>query len=382
MTGKKFTLLILLLFFATQLIQVALAYLIDPIGMWGSPVIPGFNNYKFKQGSYLDVMKPYEYMREKPDILYIGASQNYVGFRPVDEEHPEKKVYTMGLSSLSLPDLREYLRFVYKVHKPEVIYLGLRPAEFDKRGYDLKRNGFSKDRLDNLANSALAYYWQGLLDSFSLQDIYYQTVKRSYKNPTSPAFFYRGWDVQRGTASEPDKKVYYQYIWAIAEQQENLTLVPEALDCFAEIVAESQQAGVPLVVFFTPDSVDRLAMNHIMGNYPEIQHIKSLVATITPVYDFNIVSDLTTRRQEYYFDSGHFRATMGDKLKPILAGETPPGPYGFLLTPDTMNTSFAAENATWKTWQQKNTEYLTKLESCIENSRPPVPGDFDDYIGF
>ncbi len=382
MTGKKFTILLLSLFFATQLIRVVLVYFIDPIGIWGAPVIPGFNNYKFKQGSFLDVVKPYEYMREKPDILYIGASQNYVGFRPVDDEHPEKKVYTMGLSSLSFPDLREYLRFVYKVHKPEVIYLGIRPAEFDKRGYDLDRNGFSKDRLEHLANLPFAYQWQGLMDSFSLQDTYYQTVKRSRNNPQVPAFFDKGWDVQRGTANEPDKKVYYQYIWAIAEQQQALTLMPEALDCFAEIVAEAREAQVPLVVFFTPDSVDRLAMNHIMGNYPEIQRIKRLASAITPIYDFNIVSDLTQNRLDYYFDADHFKATMGDKLKPILSGASSPEPYGYLLTPKNINAAFAAEDAAWAEWQQKNSDYLTTLTNFVETNQPPAPGELENYIGF
>ena len=382
MSGKKFTILLLSVFFVTQLIRVVLVYFIDPIGIWGAPIIPGFNNYKFKQGAFLDVMKPYEYIREKPDILYIGASQNYVGFRPADDAHPEKKVYTLGLSSLSFPDLREYLRFVYKVHKPEVIYLGIRPAEFDKRGYALNRNGFSKDRLEHLANLPFACQWQGLMDSFSLQDTYYQTVKKSHNNPQATAFFDKGWDVTRGTAKEPDKNVYYQYIWAIAEQQQNLQLMPEALDCFAEIVAEAHEAEVPLVVFFTPDSVDRLAMNHIMGNYPEIQRIKSSAAAITPIYDFNLVSSLTQNRQKYYFDAGHFTAALGDRLKPMLSGTTPPEPYGYQLTPDTLNAAFAAEEAAWETWQQENADYLTALADYIEQGQAPVPGDLEKYIGF
>ena len=96
---KRFFIGVFCLCLVFQFARFALAYMIDPIGMCGSSVIRGFNHYKIKQGGYLDVYKPYEYIREKPDILYIGASQMYVGFEPVCESRPAKKVYSMGLSS-------------------------------------------------------------------------------------------------------------------------------------------------------------------------------------------------------------------------------------------------------------------------------------------
>ena len=99
---KHFFLGIVLLLIAVQALRLLAAILVDPISIWGTPLIDRFNHYKKKQINYLDVFHPYQYLREKPDILYLGTSQVCRGFEPIYPIDLEKKVYTLAPNSLSL----------------------------------------------------------------------------------------------------------------------------------------------------------------------------------------------------------------------------------------------------------------------------------------
>lgn len=394
MSYKKYFFLLLFIDLLALAAKLFAVWLIDPIGMWGAPIVRGFNHYKVMQGAYLDVYKPYEYMREKPDILYIGESYMYVGFEPICKDHPEKKVYTMGLSMLTLSDMREYLRFVYKVHKPEIIFLGLNPYQFKGQAYRANRNdkGFSQKRLDRLSGNVWGYYWQAVTDSLQLHDVCWLTVKTSRTHKEYPPLLLHGWDVKRGNADAPNPKAYYSRMGGpIGRGGLGLKLpeewhytpeaTPEALDCWWTIVTEANEAGVPLIAFFVPWSVDDYAIEELKGHRTILQSLKWEVAHIIPMYDFTVVSELATNRQEYFYDTGHFRASLGEKLKPCLESGNPT-PYGYLLTPETADDVFAKENAAWEKWAAENWEYVNALKACIEIGHKPEVGEFEKYIGF
>ena len=118
--------------------------MVDPIELWEAPIIRGFNHIKPKQGNFLDVFKPFQVVRHAPEIVYIGTSRVYVGFRP------EENAYNMGGSSLSLPDMRAYLRFIYSQHVPKKVFIGLDLFQFGRENMMRKREGFSQERLDTL----------------------------------------------------------------------------------------------------------------------------------------------------------------------------------------------------------------------------------------
>ena len=382
MSHKCFCVGILCICFTFLVGWFGFGWFVDPIGICGAPVIRGFNHYKIKQGGFLDVYKPYEYIREKPDILYIGASQMYVGFEPICKDYPAKKVYSMGLSSLSLPDMREYLRFIYKVHKPEIIYMGIAPESFDRKNYDRKRSGYSKERLEALASPWLKG-GQLLKDFLGIHDMYKLTVSASKAHKSDDVLFLYGWDTKRGRANAVHPKSYYAYLNQVVNRDcKDWDYVSEGMDCIKDILREAKAADVPMVVFFTPNSLDRYAMIQLMGYMSEHQRIKRMVAEVTPVYDFEVVSELTINRQEYFYDAWHFRASLGEKLKPIIEGREPPEPYGYLLTPETVDDAFAAEDSAWEKWKAENSEYVQALTECIGSGRKPEVGDFKKYMGF
>ena len=108
---------------------------VDPLGIWHFPIIKGFNNYKVSQPAYLDFFKPYEYRMVKPDVVFLGSSRVYVGLCPDDYPDESVKVYNMGMSSLSIRDAYQYLKFMIRVHKPKKVYLGLDFFQFDSHNF-------------------------------------------------------------------------------------------------------------------------------------------------------------------------------------------------------------------------------------------------------
>ena len=50
-------------------ISTAIA-IIDPIDIWGSPLFYGVNQVKVKLDRFLDISRPYEFERVRPEIVY------------------------------------------------------------------------------------------------------------------------------------------------------------------------------------------------------------------------------------------------------------------------------------------------------------------------
>ena len=373
------------LLFVSTLVQVGrlvVDYVIDPIGIWGAPVIQGFNHYKTKQNNYLDVFHPYSYMREQPDVLFIGSSQINRGFAPAGTSHMEGRAYTMGFAGITLPCLREYLRFVYAVHKPKIIYLGFPLETISVERNHTKRSGFSESRLHRLSQQPWGYWMQLAEDALSLHGMHMETVKQSQIHKKEKELFFHGWYAGGGAPQPVDSHRYY-WVWGLSityvlhlEEISN-----EALYCLREILQDAREADVKLVVFFPPVSIDAQSLIHVMGYWPMYKKFKSAVAGLTPVYDFVTVNDMTTERT-IFCDPTHFQSPLGESLKPVLEGKAAPEPYGYYLTSETADAAFAAEDAAWEKWKSENAEYVQALTECIESGRKPKVGDFAKYIGF
>ena len=102
---------------------------------------------------------------------------------------------------------------------------------------------------------------------------------------------------------------------------------------------------------------------------------------MSEIYDFCVVNELAINREKYFYDTGHFRARCGEKIKKCLEIQNPK-PYGYLLTPETVDNALMAEDVAWEKWRTENAEYVQALKECIESGRNPEVGEFAEYIGF
>ncbi|MEA4877936.1 MAG: hypothetical protein VB083_08495 [Aminobacterium sp.] len=282
---------------------------VDPLGIWHFPIIKGFNNYKVSQPAYLDFFKPYEYRMVKPDVVFLGSSRVYVGLCPDDYPDESVKVYNMGMSSLSIRDAYQYLKFMIRVHKPKKVYLGLDFFQFNKENFIRNRNGFSQQRLDKISGNWFSYMAYKLQETARLRGMVKDTFLNSQKEPNQ-VLFYKGWDIRRGKFLQSDHKIYERIMNDFLEKYQSFILHEESFSCLEKIIETTKSEGVELVVFFNPISSDLLSTIWISAQYDKFEAVKMRVAQFLDYCDFAFINDKTTNLNLFY-DCSHYRAQLG-----------------------------------------------------------------------
>ena len=265
---------------------------IDPLGIWGSPIISGINNFKVKQPLNLDLLKPYQYRMVQPDVVFIGSSRVYVGLAPKDYPDKSVKVYNMGMSSLSLEDTLSYLYFMIKVHKPDKIYLGLDFFQFDVSNAEGARAGFSPERLDRISESFLSCISSKMEETAGMRELAKDTVIESRRNPATQLFS-NGWDIQRGDSVQWDQNAWKHSLISFMKTYDSFVLAEKSFEDLSKFVGLCRDSNIDLKVFFNPISVDLLALIWFSGKYEEFERVKMRVAEIISFHDFATVNEIT-----------------------------------------------------------------------------------------
>lgn len=330
------------------------AYVVDPIGIWGTKDIQGFNQAKVKQGSFLDIYKQYEYKRLQPDVIWIGTSRVYVGFAP-DKSQNE---YNMGLSSISLADVRKYLQFMYRNRRPKKVYIGLDLFQFGPEFRHMESAKTLDRRLEALSCGGPIQLAMAIKDSFGTRNTIWPTVKDSQANNIQ--YFRRGWDIKRGNAAKTHAGEYYSALSSYRKTYDDFYYDEDAMNCFRDIVQDAKDNNVELVVFFNPISVDLQALQDVYGLSEEFYAIKRLVAEIHPVYDFCWVNKYTVDRVEWFYDASHFRNKYGQMCRDAMNG-TENG-TGIYLTTDNVDELLEKEKQAFSEWKKQNHDYYDALE--------------------
>lgn len=366
--------LMLGIFFLAMVMSLS-SYVVDPIGMWNHPIIQGVNQYKDKQALYLDVYKPFEYRYYKSDVIYIGSSRIYVGWRP------EENAYNWGTSSLSLPDIRAYLQYVYSQHTPQKVYIGLDLFQFAQTSVHDKRKGFSEERIINLARGGWSAYQEMAVTNMAMSSEVVPTIARSFlnRNDESPLFI-RGYSMKRGETSTVNAKEYYHNLHSYYDTYEHFVYDEEALNILRSILLDAEDNGVEVVLFFNPISVDLLALQDICHVADYYDKIKQEVAGIHPVYDFAWLNNLTVDREKHWLDGSHYHGSTGELLKLCVNGDVDKNICN-LLTAENVQNIVLEEKKFYKKWSSQHGDYLLALNKVSAN-KETKEGSLQEYIGF
>lgn len=348
-------------------------YVVDPIGMFGSPLISGVNNYKEKQAAFLDVYKPFELRRYKPDDIYIGNSRVYVGWKT------EENAYNLGMSSLSLPDMRAYLHWAYGNHVPQRVYIGLDLFQFSKSSMEGNREGFSKERLDKLGKGGLYVFDEMLSVSMGMREYIRPTVESSRAHKNDKPIFIRGFSTLRGERTDINVKEYYHYLHSFYKTYSEWEYAPEAVNCLQAILQEAEANGVEVYLFFNPVSVDLLALQDICEVEDDYREIKKQVARIHPVYDFAWTNDMTMDREQYWLDGSHYHCTVGEMMKQSMnVGKNEN--ICKVLSDDNVNTALSDEAVAYDAWRKSHLAYREALKQLAPKEMET--GQLQVYLGF
>ena len=356
-----------------MLLLASVTWLIDPIEIWESPVIRGFNHIKPNQAAFLDVFKPFQVRRHAPEIIYIGTSRVYVGFRP------EENAYNMGGSSLSLPDMRAYLRFIYSQYVPKKVFIGLDLFQFSQANMTLERAGFSQERLDNLRKGEIAFLSEAWKTSLGMTDYLKGTVWNSYQNRSAKKEWERGWDVKRGERMDVEKEAYYSYLHGFYGSYKNFVYDPDALLCLKDILADAEAHEIEVILFFNPVSVDLLVLQSLCGKSEDFRQLKAEVAKSYPVYDFAWASSLSFDREGAWLDGSHYHFPIGDRMKASMMGNVDSEICRVLIA-ENVEAHLQEEKAQYEQWAAEHSDYIRALAEAAPQKIPV--GALAQYLGF
>lgn len=314
MNYKKYFITSVLMISIWIIFLYSASVIIDPIGIFNSPVIKGINNYKIHQANYLDTFKTYQIVENQPEVIFIGTSRVYVGWYPSLEGYRDDKVYNLGGSSLSLKDIKQYLHLAYKTCHPKEVYCGLDFFHFGKENCNTNRLGFEQERLDNVRKNIIVRKFSAICDSMKLQKTLYDTVMASRQFPDKEELFIRGWDRLRG--SQEINRVEYQHeLNSYKQTYNNYSYSPDSMRYLKEIFEEAKLHDVKLYLFFNPVSIDMHKLLISYGHKSELEKIKNEVADIVGiVYDFNFENPYLTKENLFY-DSSHYNMKFGELIK-------------------------------------------------------------------
>lgn len=353
---------------------------IDPINAIGFPIIRGINNNKYAQDQYMDVFKPYELVRRDAEVLFIGTSRVYRGMKPTLTGFTDDKVYNLGFSSLSLDHMQEYLRFAYKIHQPQKLFIGLDLFNFSKTNYKNRNVGFSKERLENI-NGFFDWYY-AVKESLQLdKKLLKETLQKSYKDKDASLLFQNGWYVRDKEVLDIVEEGYYYNLNSYVGTYKSFEYVEESLECLQSIVKEAEDKGIEVYVFFNPTNADIRNIIYLNGHGEKMSDIKKeLVYRIGKVYDFNFNNAYTENRKLYY-DCSHYSPKMGEYIKAdILGGRTTERMY--LLTTSNVDKCLIDDNVGYETWVKNNKKYVDMISVKIKNNSTINEGEFKDVLGF
>lgn len=283
---------------------------VDPLGIWHFPIIKGFNNYKVSQPAYLDFFKPYEYRMVKPDVVFLGSSRVYVGLCPDDYPDESVKVYNMGMSSLSIRDAYQYLKFMIRVHKPKKVYLGLDFFQFDSHNFYGSRQGFSQVRLNKIASNWLSYMMFKMQETAGLRGMIKPTILKSQEDADT-ILFNKGWDVKRGSALGTNEDAYIHTLISFLKTYQQVSLCDESFTCLEKIIKIARAEEIDLVLFFNPISADLLSLIWVTEQYDNFKSVKKRVAEMADYYDFAFINNLTKDKKSFY-DASHYKKIVGN----------------------------------------------------------------------
>lgn len=376
---RRIVIVYITLFTLVFLSVIGTFIVVDPIGMWEVISIRGFNHYKIKQTNFIDVFKPYQYVKVNPDVVYIGSSRVYVGLPPDYPSSGGKKIYNMGCSSLSLKDTKEYLRFMYKMHKPEKVYLGLDFFQFSKENHNSQRTGFDNKRLNEVSGNSLECILFKIQETIALHEYIKPTISASKNHAGQEPLFDLGWDVERGNSSAPNPEEYYYTVNSLLKYYSQWEYEPKTVEELQAIIKDAADVGVELNIFFNIDTVDVFAILDSAGKLDEYFKMKKMVAGIQGAYDFSLYNNVTQDRSLFY-DASHYRGILGEKILAAMVNRNVPN-FGVKLNSSNVDKNLEDQKVLYLQWKSVgiNSKYVDLLKNHI-GQQPIQNEELEKYI--
>lgn len=345
---KRYLALTAFSFLACLVAVAGFTRLVDPYGYWGGPEIAGVNVYKPAAGRHLAAVKLRQVARVRPATIVAGNSRVGAGFDPQSAAWPEaaRPVYNLGLPGVGTAELVDILLQAIERDPPRHVVFAVDFVDFP-----LSREAWrswTAAAAPRPAPSTLRERIEILLSLDALEDSAAALVEQHKANPThtTPAGFDTLAFYNDSVAAEGHAALFEQ------RQRENVARYlasPKAVRwpgpggsphwaALDRLADACRRRGIALTLVTYPYHADILLAFEQTGLWPAFEDWHRGLAdfsarTGTPVWDFSRVSEETAEpvpapgdtrtRMRWYWEAGHFKATLGARIAADLTGPRP-----------------------------------------------------------
>ena len=376
--------------------------------------VAGFNAYKPAVYNRVRLYKAFELRRVRPQTVVLGTSRTHLGIGcgHAALARLPGPCYNLAFDGATTREMYHYLRHAHALRRLRHVVLGL-DAYHTSAAPSITRPDF--DELILLDGSTPAW-WRILTGDLrllaSLDTVAASLATLRAQDAAEPSWFAE--DGQRlgevffhragETFVEQGPRAYFDEIdrLEVGFQAPPRTPTKQAapsppmdpgessLAYVGRIVEFCRREGIDLRIFITPSHVHQLEIATETGGWSGIEDGKRALVRLlaadaarhagqppVPLVDFSGYSSITTEalpargsRQEmdYYWDSSHFKARVGDYVLDRLfdmQSASPPPDFGVRLEPANIELFLAAQRAGREAYRTRFPGETTELRALV-----------------
>jgi hypothetical protein len=344
-------------------------FLVNPYGIFQSPLIPKFNVYKIEKENYDRLYKTADVIRLKPKTIILGSSRAKRGINPdYQGVKTDQPAYNLALNNLNMHELVEYFKYAIK-NQPDLrtVIIGLDLFMFNDYlksppTYNHKRLSQNHLAWFDIINSLFSINALSISKDTVLANMDEKSISKLIPNskgfiPTRPTKDGRMLIRTEGLLSQ-----YYK-------DYPHYRLSQQYLADFRELVEICHKNNIELKVFFSPAHSLQLEADAKIYGWSTLENLKREIVKITPFWDFSGYNSITgeplAQNMNYYSDSSHYFPLVGNRVIDRLfnpQSKTIPADFGVLINADNIEDHLAKIRRDRERW--KKSQRIPKQE-CV-----------------
>ncbi len=350
--------------------------LVDPFGMFGAPVLRGFNANKAAVSKYIRFSKPLSVISQRPEILLLGTSRLQYGIDPDILSGAHQRAYNFGIPAMTMHEAEAFGLHAIRTAPLREMVIGLDMFSFGS--HVEQQDGFD----ENLLRGFITPYafFQGALSYTALQASA-TTIQVNRADPDTIEYrlngFRQPWDRSHEDVIEGIRESVVEYATDPALYRD-FTLDSDALAGLERLIEAAQADGVLVRMFISPIHASLTETVHALGLWPQLEAWKAALAEIgerhdVELYDFSGYNEVTTvpvdRAVEYYFDASHYWPRVGERIMRRTRGldtaDVSPGGFGFRVTVADLPAHLAAIRSQREAYVRNRASDVRRVRSIL-----------------
>ena len=381
---------------------------IDPYGVFNLVAIEGVNAKKAYAYTHKRLAKERRALRLQPNTVLLGNSRIDVGFNPQSPAWPAEMqpVANIGIPGEGMDGIVRAYSLAVRKMQPNAIVVGL--DFFDFLSASPPAPGERLSRQDSYDGELLPHLPETVFSTTATIDSLLTIKAQRERDSTAmtaagfnPMQNYKAIVRREGQwpmVLEKDKlHVRYLETRPAAFLQPNG--VPAApLVYLRDILEDAARRDLRVEVVLYPFHAHFLETLHLSGRWALFEAWKREVLSVwlsvknsapgwpSTLWDFSVYDPLTTeaaplpdhkdRRMDWYWEAGHFKAELGDKMIAQMTGTAPNG-FGVRLTAASLDAHLRRQQVARNHYESANPEAVSYLRDlcrplgCAERTAQP-----------